>query len=227
MCFDTKKQKQIRQGVGAFLFQVHTITSSDKTEVRNLGRNHWNNCCWEAWGYWKRGRRNKRLSSVPANFQGCLLPGLPAQLQSLCMKLLVKQGNYPSTGTRVGIPASTERLSAAIVLTVLRVQRVGRKQSSPLRHQFIRTHWPLSPGSWMICHLWNALSSNCADPKLSIWSSWPLFPLHCSQLSLFHNLLSCQAGKTPVNLVAEASVFPVFLFAAPPPPTPPPTRSNC
>ena len=32
MCFDTKKQKQIRQGVGAFLFQVHTITSSGKTE---------------------------------------------------------------------------------------------------------------------------------------------------------------------------------------------------
>lgn len=33
-----------------------------------------------------------------------------------------------------------------------------------------------------------------------------------SQLSLSHNLLSCQAGKTPVNRAAEASGFPVFLL---------------
>lgn len=30
----------------------------------------------------------------------------------------------------------------------------------------------------MICHLWNVLSSNCANLKLWTWSSWPLFPLY-------------------------------------------------
>lgn len=43
------------------------------------------------------------------------------------MKLIVNQGSYPCKGITVGIPVSTERLSAVIVLMFLGVQGLGEE----------------------------------------------------------------------------------------------------
>ena len=46
-------------------------------------------------------RRRTKTCNCTSRLSGLLLPGLAAQLRSLCMKLIVKQGKHPSKGFTV------------------------------------------------------------------------------------------------------------------------------
>lgn len=80
ICFCTKSRRRSDKALEqCSYFKFTQITSSDKTEVRNQG------AITEIIAAAKPGavkkkmkKRKKRLSIVPENFQGCLLPGLSA-----------------------------------------------------------------------------------------------------------------------------------------------------